>query len=326
MNRTNLARGYPIALISSAILATTAIFIRYLTETYHLPALVLAFWREVFVALSLLPFLLWRRRAQLRVRRADLTYLLAYGLLLAIFNASWTLSVALNGAAIATILVYCSTAFTAVLARWLLNERLDWAKLLAVALSLGGCVLVAGALDLAAWRANPVGIVTGVLAGLCYAVYSLMGRSAAQRGLDTWTTLGYTFGLAAFFLLLFNLGLGRFLPGAAARPADLLWLGSALLGWGVLLLLAAGPTLLGFGLYNVSLAYLPSSVANLILSLEPVFTAVMAYVWLGERLSAIQIAGGVLVLGGVIFLRIMEGRGAPSGNRRGVQVNAPTPP
>jgi hypothetical protein len=42
MQRTNLSRGYAIALISSAILATTAIFIRYLTETYHIPALVLA--------------------------------------------------------------------------------------------------------------------------------------------------------------------------------------------------------------------------------------------------------------------------------------------
>ena len=42
------------ALISAAILSTTAIFIRYLTQTYQLPALVLAFWRDVFVILTLL--------------------------------------------------------------------------------------------------------------------------------------------------------------------------------------------------------------------------------------------------------------------------------
>lgn len=310
MHHTNLARGYPVALISSAILATTAILIRYLTQTYHLPALVLAFWRDTFVALSLLPALLWLRRRRLLVARADLVYLLAYGLLLAFFNASWTLSVAVNGAAVATFLVYCSTAFTAVLARWLLKERLDWTKLLAVGLSLGGCVLVSGALDAGAWQANLVGIVTGVFAGLCYAVYSLMGRSAAQRGLDPWTTLGYTFAVAALCLLLFNLVSAGFVPGAAARPADLFWLGSALPGWGVLLALAVGPTLLGFGLYNVSLTYLPSSVANLILTVEPVFTAAMAYFWLGERLSLIQILGSLLILGGVVFLRVTEGRQA----------------
>lgn len=52
--RTNLTRGYPMALFSATILATTAIFIHPLTQTYHLPPLVLAFWRDSFVALTLL--------------------------------------------------------------------------------------------------------------------------------------------------------------------------------------------------------------------------------------------------------------------------------
>jgi hypothetical protein len=43
-NKTDLTRGYPIALAAAVILSTTAIFIRYLTQTYHLPALVLAVW------------------------------------------------------------------------------------------------------------------------------------------------------------------------------------------------------------------------------------------------------------------------------------------
>jgi drug/metabolite transporter (DMT)-like permease len=216
--------------------------------------------------------------------------------------------VALNGAAVATVLAYCSTAFTVLLGWWLLKERLSWAKLLAVALCLGGCALVAEAIDPAVWRANLVGILTGVLAGLFYAVYSLMGRSAAQRGLNPWTTLIYTFGFAGGFLLLANLIPGNPIPGAAVQAGDLLWLGRAWAGWGVLILLAAGPTVMGFGLYNVSLSYLPSSVVNLIVTLEPVFTAVTAYFLLGERLSWVQIAGSFLVLAGVVFLRVYEGR------------------
>ena len=51
----NLARGYPIAVVAAAFLSTTAIFIRHLTQTYQVPALVLALWRDVFVALTLLP-------------------------------------------------------------------------------------------------------------------------------------------------------------------------------------------------------------------------------------------------------------------------------
>jgi drug/metabolite transporter (DMT)-like permease len=307
-NHSNLTAGYTIALVSAAILATTAIFIRHLTQTYHMPPLVLAFWRDGFVLLTLLPVLGLLRPLLLRIKRQHLVYLIVYGFILAIFNALWTLSVAQNGAAISTVLVYCSAGFTALLGWWLLNERLDWAKLLAVAFSLGGCVLVAEALDPAAWQANLMGILTGILSGLGYAIYSLMGRSASQRGLNPWTTLFYTFGFAAIFLLLFNLLPGGLLPGTATHRADFFWLGNALAGWGILFLLAAGPTIAGYGLYNVSLGYLPSSVANLILTLEPAFTAVIAYFLLGERLNGMQLGGSLIILAGVVFLRIYEGR------------------
>ena len=93
----------------------------------------------------------------------------------------------------------------------------------------------------------------------------------------------------------------------ATRLSDFLWLGDAWVGWGVLFLLAAGPTVAGFGLYNVSLSYLPSSVANLVVTIEPVFTTLTAYLLLGERLNGIQIVGSLLILGSVVFLRISEG-------------------
>ncbi|HZD57183.1 MAG TPA: DMT family transporter, partial [Anaerolineales bacterium] len=62
------------------------------------------------------------------------------------------------------------------------------------------------------------------------------------------------------------------------------------------------------GLYNVSLGYLPSSVANLILTLEPAFTALIAYFLLAERLNGVQLGGSLMILSGVVFLRIYEGR------------------
>ncbi len=139
-------------------------------------------------------------------------------------------------------------------------------------------------------------------------VYSLMGRSAAQRGLSPWTTLLYTFSFAACYLLLANLLPGGLLPGSAKQPSDFLWLGRAWDGWGVLFLLAAIPTVAGFGLLNLSLVYLPSSVAQLVITAEPVFTALFAYLLLGERLTAVQISGSLLILAGVVFLRIAEGR------------------
>jgi drug/metabolite transporter (DMT)-like permease len=141
----------------------------------------------------------------------------------------------------------------------------------------------------------------------------LMGRAAAGRGLNPWTTLLYTFGFATVFLLATNLASSGMIPGAATRPVEFLWLGNAWTGWLVLFLLAAIPTVAGFGLYNVSLSYLPSSVVNLIATLEPVFTTITAYLLLGEALAGFQVLGSGLIMGSVVFLRLYESRAAQPG-------------
>ncbi len=300
------ARGYAAALAAAAILSTTAVLIRHLSLAYHLPALIMAFWRDVFAVATLLLVFGALGRERLRLPAGQWSFVAVYGLVLALFNTMWTLSVTLNGAAVATVLSYCSGAFTVVLGRWFLGEPLDPAKLLAAILSLAGCALVSGAHQASAWQSNILGILTGVGTGLTYAVYSLLGRVASRRGVDPWTTLLYIFGFATAYLLLANLLPGGGLPGSAQRPEELLWLGQSLAGWGLLALLGAGPTVAGFGLYLVSLAHLPSGVANLVVSLEPAFTALLAFLLLGERFTGIQVGGSLLILAGVAALRLDE--------------------
>jgi len=67
---------------------------------------------------------------------------------------------------------------------------------------------------------------------------------------------------------------------------------------------------LGFATYLISLSQLPSSVANLLMTSEPVFTSIIAYFLLAERLTPSQIGGSLLILAGVVFMRIMEGKRA----------------
>ena len=63
----------------------------------------------------------------------------------------------------------------------------------------------------------------------------------------------------------------------------------------------------GYGLYTVALTHLPASVINLVATIEPVFTAAIAYVVLHERLNSVQIIGSLLILSGVVLLRIYDG-------------------
>jgi len=300
-----VTRGYLIALATTITWSTTGIFISYLTTRFHLPPLVLAFWRELIVAGTLSGALALVARPLLRLGRQHLLFFVLYGFVLAVLNALWTVSVVLNGAAVATVLVYSSPAFTALIGwRWL-GERLDTPKVGAVVFSIVGCAFVSGAYDRTAWQVNPVGIVVGLATGVTFAAYSLLGNASSKRGVNPWAATLYTFVFGTAFLLLVQ------------RSDTLLWLSrplaagpggwrEAALGWGILVLLAVGPTLCGHGLYTVSLAYLPAATANLIVTLEPVITAVLAFCLLGERLTVPQLLGGGLILIGVVLLRLSE--------------------
>ena len=304
-----LSRGYLICLVGVTFWSTTGILIRYLTVNFQLPALVLAFWRDFFVAAALILVLKIAGVRLLPALKFHWQFLILYGLMLSVFNALWTFSVALNGAAVSTVLVYSSPAFTAVLGWWFFQEKVSWFKFGVIIFCLAGTILVSEAYTRAVWQVNLAGVITGLASGLLFAAYGLFGKEAARRQINSWVSLAITFGSAAGFLLVYNLA-ASLVDGRPAWP-DLFWLGDSLSGWLILILLALVPTIVGYGLYTNSLNYLPTNVANLIATLEPVQTTILAVILLGEAMGFAQVWGSVLILGSVVALRIWEVRARP---------------
>jgi len=309
---SSFRRGYSIALVSTAIWSTTAVLIGYLTTRFHMPPLVLAFWRDLFAASAVFASLAILARPLLRLGRRNVLFFVLYGLVLAVFNALWTFSVTLNGAAVATVLIHSSPALTALVGWRLWDEPLDALKIGAILISIVGCAFVSGAYDPSAWRVNPLGIGIGLATGVGFAAYSLLGRAASRRGVNPWTSTLYSFAFGAVFLSLLQ------------RPDTLFWLSNppasgatgwqgAALGWATLIVLAVGPTIFGYGLYTVSLRFLPTATANVILTLEPALTALWAFMLLGERLTPAQLLGGGLNMVGVLVLRVGERAGRATG-------------
>lgn len=74
-------------------------------------------------------------------------------------------------------------------------------------------------------------------------------------------------------------------------------------GWVVVLLLAWVSQVAGQSLIAYGLAHLPASFSSVTLLVQPVAAASLARWWLGEGIGPAQIAGGALVLVGILLAR-----------------------
>lgn len=301
MKNTTSSQGYISAFSAVLLWSFSGILISYLSRDYAVPSFVIAFWSVLFVVLGMFVGLSVFNRSLLRIARSQLKFMILYGFTFAVFHSTWTLSVQYNGAAVATFMVYSSPAMTAILSRFIFKENFNTIKIISILLSLVGTVLISGAYNLSTWNLNWLGILFGLLSSPFFAFYNLEGKYVSERSINPWAATLYCFTFASIFLVFFNIGM----DALSNKPllSEMLWLGDSAPGWGALLLLGIGPTLGGFGLYTLSLRHLTPTVANLIATLEPAFTAVWAYFLLHERFDAVQWAGSILILTGVILLR-----------------------
>ena len=290
--------GYLTGLGATFLLATTAIFISYLASA-GLKPLVLAFWRAAFLSLPVLAGVMIHRnflKERRPLGRAAVLTVLVQGLILGIFNISWTFSVVANGAAQATVLVYSSAFFTLCIEAVLGRQRLTRMRIAAALCILGGCVIFCrpegGFLIQSGGGFS--GLILGLGAGAAYALYSLAGRRAAEAGCPVLLNMGWSFAVSGLVILACFLVTSGGFPELVPRITTV--------DWGVLVIFALVPTLGGYGLYNLTLKRLSAGTANLLVASEPLFTIVIAWLVLGDRFPAFTLPGAAAVVLGVGLL------------------------
>lgn len=287
----SLARGYGLVLLAASLWATLGIIYKYLATTYGLPPLAVAGLRAGLGGLMLLAGLLILRPGWLRLNRRALQVAVLYGVFgIALFYATYINAILSVGVAVAAVLLYTAPAWVAVIAWRFLGERLTRVHLVALLLTLAGSALVAQVYQPGLLRLNALGIVWGLLSGLTYGLWSVFNK-VGVRHTNPWTLQCY--GMLVGSVVLLMLQPLAPLAGALQSPATVLWL----------VLLALGPTVGASVAYAAGVRTVPVSVASLIATLEPVLAALLAYLALGETLSAGQIAGGALILAAVWLLR-----------------------
>jgi drug/metabolite transporter (DMT)-like permease len=197
-------------------------------------------------------------------------------------------------ASLLSLLLYTFPAMVAAAAIALGRERLDARRLTALALALGGLVLVVagagtGALD-------PLGAALAIAAALVYTTYIIVSDGIVGRMRPQVLAALVCTG-AAVSLTLGSAVLGELRPGAVTMG-----------GWGWLASLTVVSTVGAIVLFFAGLRRVGPTTASILATVEPLVTVVLAFLVFGERLGAVQLAGGGLVLSAVLVLNLRLAR------------------
>lgn len=200
-------------------------------------------------------------------------------------------AVARTGVAVATVIALGSApVFTGLLA-WLTGQGRPsprWTG--ATALSVLGCAaLVLGPRLAGGTPMDLLGVLMAALAGLSYALYSLIGGRLITAGHPSGGVMGAMFGGAAVLVL----------PVLALEPSD--WLASVR-GTVVVLHLAVITTYLAYRLFGHGLRRTPAQTATTLTLAEPAVAALLGVLALGEHLPALSWCGLALLAAGLAAL------------------------
>jgi len=186
-------------------------------------------------------------------------------------------------------LLYVYPALVLLIAVGLRRESFDAAKLVALVTSAVGLTVLLRA-------GGSVGAITttGALLALggagTYAVYITIAHTIPAE-LDVFVLSALVCGSAAVSTLTFGL-----MTGSLRGPDNVA-------GWGWLTLLGVFSTAVAAGTFLGGLRLVGASAAAILSCWEPVVTTLSAVIVYGDRLTAGQIAGGVLVLASIVVVR-----------------------
>jgi drug/metabolite transporter (DMT)-like permease len=274
--------AFPIFLAGSSMLSAGPLLVR-LADVDPLAS---AFWRLALAA----PFLLLLGR--IADRGAPLLpsggrwWLALAGIAFAADLAVWHLGIERTTLANATMLAN-STAFLFPVWGYVVARRLPSPTAMAA--------LVLAALGLALLMGQSASVSAEHVAGdlLCFAaavfytVY-LVAMDRARGGLGALAALGPATVVAALALL----PLAAIAPGAF-WPHD----------WTPILLLALGSQVIGQGLIVFALPHLSPLASGVGLLIQPVFSAMLGFLWYEERLTALDLAAVAILFAAILIVR-----------------------
>lgn len=279
-------------ILAAVLWGTMGIWVRHM-ESYGFTSMELVLIRCIGTAVLMTLFLLIYNRSLFKIRLKDIWCFFGTGVIsIVFFSYCYFTTITLTNLSVAAVLLYTAPAFVAVMSAIFFKERMTLGKLLALLAALIGCVFVSGILK-GNFTLPLSGLLLGLGSGIGYALYSIFGRFAINRGYHSFTITLYTFYLAlpgALFLA----KPGVMLAKLATHPE------SAFYALGVVVV----TTVLPYIFYTLGLSGMEAGRASILACVEPLTASVIGIVLYKEVPDAITLIGILLVLSATVFVNI----------------------
>lgn len=310
-----MIHGALLIALAALLWATTGIVAKFLFTGTELQAITLGFLR-LAVALPFFFVLMLRERRDTtgqpsaRQRPPVITLkallpLAALGLFQACYQGSYLIAVDLTGAGIATLIALClAPVLVAIMAAPLLGEKPGLVTVLALVAAIAGTSMLVISDMGTAGELRLAGILVAVFAAVVYAGFTLTSRHTST-GTPVFTTAFICFATAALILLMVLLVTDGFdgIETLGIRH----WLMVGYIG--------VVPTCIGYLSFFAGMKTTPATLSSIIVTLEPLFVALLAWVILGEVLGVIGVVGAVILTAAVIVASQSSARTLPGAVR-----------
>lgn len=290
--------GYIYALCAALLFGTNGSVTKVILEAGLEPAQLTLF-RVGGTAMIAGTILLFANRSAFKVSGKQLGVLGAMGVVgVALLQFTYAVALQTLPVGITLLLEFTAVLMVALVAFFFFKEEVRSRLWVAIAFVLTGLAIVA---QIWASELHPFGVLMALCAAVCLATYFLVGERAVKR-LSAMGVAFWTMSAATVFWLLFS-GWWNIDPNLFSSHVSLSGNLSAIelplflpLLWNVVLGSFA-PFLFAF----LALKTLTATAAGVVSSAEVIFAFLVAWLWLGENLSPLQVGGVVLVLAGIIL-------------------------
>jgi drug/metabolite transporter (DMT)-like permease len=266
-------------------------------------------------ALVLLAWVAWRAPSTLAIDRRELVAFASFGILgLVMVQWLYVIAVARMDVAIVLVIEYVAPLMVTIWAVAVMREHVPRLAWLLTVVALGGLAVAVGVGGDALDELSGAGIVAALAAAVAYAYYVLHAeRLVRSRPGVTVVALGMGFG-AIFWAVVAP---WWSFPGAALTDDVPLGgnLDVAIPGWLALLIVVVPGTVIPFSLMLAGLTRVRATGASVTAMLEPVVAGAVAWVWLEQTLTPLQVTGGLVVIGAVLGVQLVRARATSAARR-----------